>query len=97
MHEANEDRSGAMGLIIDITDYTGSVPVYTRVDKERYKSIASDLKSGKVIEVLGEMQDDFKGEHKVLQAKAIRRLKTSGKPARFGVAPVVGVDLQWRS
>lgn len=93
LHEANEDRSGAMGLIIDITDYTGSVPVYTRVDKERYKSIASDLKSGKVIEVLGEMQDDFKGEHKVLQAKAIRRLKTSLKPERFDDAPVKRVEL----
>ena len=39
------------------------------------------------------MHDDFKGEHKVLQAKAIRRLKTSLKPERFDDAPVKRVEL----
>ena len=93
LHEANEDRSGNMSLIIDITDYTGSVPVYARVDKERYKVIASDLKSGKGITVLGEMQDDYKGDHRILQAKAIRRRKSVIKPQREDNAPEKRVEL----
>ncbi|HIR36052.1 MAG TPA: PolC-type DNA polymerase III [Candidatus Faecimorpha stercoravium] len=93
LHEANEDRSGNMSLIIDITDYTGSIPVYAKVDKERYKVIASDLKAGKGLEVYGEMQDDYKGDHRILQAKAIRRRKSVIKPQREDNAPVKRVEL----
>ncbi len=95
LHEANEDRSGNMNLIIDITDYTGSISVYTRVDKEKYKAITPDLKPDpdKLIQVYGEMQDDFKGDHRILQAKAIRRMKGSLKPERHDNAPQKRVEL----
>jgi DNA polymerase III epsilon subunit family exonuclease len=97
LHEAKEDRSGGLSLTIDITDGTGSVSVYSRTDKERYKEIASDLKPGKSIQVHGTVEPDFHGEHSHIRAKAIRRIKKNFRPERQDTYPEKRVELHMHS
>ena len=97
LHEAKEDRSGGLSLIIDITDGTGSVSVYSRTDKERYKEIASDLKAGRSIQVHGTVEPDFHGEHSHIRAKAIRRIKKNFRPERQDTYPEKRVELHMHS
>ncbi|MBQ4383519.1 MAG: PHP domain-containing protein, partial [Firmicutes bacterium] len=97
LHEAKEDRSGGLSLTIDITDGTGSVSVYSRTDKERYKEIASDLKAGRSIQVHGTVEPDFHGEHSHIRAKAIRRIKKNFRPERQDTYPEKRVELHMHS
>lgn len=91
--EATEDRNGQMGLVIDVTDYTGAISVYATVDKDTYRAVHKDLEPGSGIEVFGVMEHDYHGSHSHLRAAAIRKLQNPLKKLRTDDAPRKRVEL----
>ncbi len=92
MCEAEERGTGRMSVLIDITDYTGSETVSLWTDKDTYNKMAGSLKPGKVIQVLGQMEETKNGA-KQIYAKAIRKLNETLKPKRTDTAERKRVEL----
>ncbi|MCR5006692.1 MAG: PolC-type DNA polymerase III [Clostridiales bacterium] len=68
--EEKELRSGAVMMRVDLTDYTGSIPVKMMLDADTYKAKKGCFKKGKQLRVQGEIQEDEFAHEKMLTATA---------------------------
>ena len=68
--EEKELRSGAVMLRVDLTDYTGSIPVKMMLDADTFKAKKGCFKKGKQLRVQGEIQEDEFAHERMLTATA---------------------------